>query len=160
MNSMNPEAAKEFLQQAKSLQSDGQYDTAVELYIRSIESMPTAEAHTSLGWAYGLMGKFNEAIEECYKAIELDKSYGNPYNDIGSYLIFLGKYDEAKEWLQRAIDTPTYTLKFYSYYNLGGIYEIKGEWSKALNNYKKALDLNPDFKPAYKSVSVLTRLFN
>ena len=38
-------------------------------------------------------------------AISLDADYGNPYNDIGVYLMQLGRPDEAvgHQWLDRAI---------------------------------------------------------
>ena len=40
------------------------------------------------------MGKLDEAIEECYKAIDRDPDFGNPYNDIGAYLIEKGQLDK------------------------------------------------------------------
>ena len=51
---------------------------------------PTAEAHTFLGWAYSFLGDYESAITECRNAIELDPDFGNPYNDIGAYLIQQG----------------------------------------------------------------------
>src|SRR5256886_13648900 len=66
---------------------EGDYDRAVELYQSSLELHPTAEAHTFLGWTYHFQGRVEEAIAECKRAIELDPEFGNPYNDIGAYLI-------------------------------------------------------------------------
>ena len=62
-------------------------DEAAELYKKSIEAYPTAEAYTFLGWTYSWMGRVDDAIAECLKAIEVDPTFGNPYNDIGSYLM-------------------------------------------------------------------------
>jgi len=61
----------------------GELDPAIELYRRSIEVCPTAEAHTFLGWTYSFQGRLDEARAECLKAIEVDPHFGNPYNDIG-----------------------------------------------------------------------------
>ena len=47
-------------------------------------------------------GRLEEAIEECHKAIAVDPTFGNPYNDIGAYLIEMGRLDEAIPWLERA----------------------------------------------------------
>ena len=92
--------AWELLQEAYQAQMEGDYDRAVELYGNSIESQPTAEAYTYLGWTYHFQGKMDEAIEQCKKAIELDPEFGNPYNDIGAYLIEMRRYDEAISWLK------------------------------------------------------------
>nr|HQU28310.1 tetratricopeptide repeat protein [Nitrospirales bacterium] len=78
-------------EQAYALQMKGKLEEAVDLYKQSIELFPTAEAHTFLGWTYSFMGQLNEAIEECHRAIRQDPDFGNPYNDIGAYLIELNQ---------------------------------------------------------------------
>jgi len=55
----------------------------------------------------------DEAIAECKRAIEVDPEFGNPYNDIGSYLIALGRHDEAIPWLEQAIVAPRYDPRHY-----------------------------------------------
>jgi tetratricopeptide (TPR) repeat protein len=95
--------AQEYFKKAYKLHLEGKIEEAVDYYRMSIDIYPTAEAHTFLGWAYSLQGKFEDAIDECHTAIELDDSYGNPYNDIGAYLIDLGRYDDSVEWFERAI---------------------------------------------------------
>src|ERR1700739_2561883 len=94
--------AWEVLQDAYQAQMEGDYDRAVELYQSSLELFPTAEAHTFLGWTYHFQGKLEEAIAECKRAIEIDPEFGNPYNDIGAYMIELDRYDQAIPWLARA----------------------------------------------------------
>src|SRR5581483_1197121 len=96
------EKAIGYFESTYKLQMAGQLDTAVLLYSKSIDAYPTAEAYTFRGWTYSMMGRLDEAIQECYKAIEVDPSFGNPYNDIGAYLIEKGQHDEAIPWLERA----------------------------------------------------------
>jgi len=79
------DAAWQRLQEAYQAQMEGDYDRAVELYQRSLDLHPTAEAHTFLGWTFHFQGKIEEAIAECKRAIEVDPEFGNPYNDIGAY---------------------------------------------------------------------------
>src|SRR5262245_41149654 len=98
--------ADRFFQEAYRLQIKGELTEAVELYKKSIESFPTAEAHTFLGWTYSMMGLVDEAIAECHRAIETDPEFGNPYNDIGAYLIQKGQLNEAIPWLERALQAP------------------------------------------------------
>src|SRR6202167_551816 len=87
--------AQQRLQEAYQAQMEGDYDRAVELYRGSLVLYPTAEAHTFLGWTFHFQGKIDEAIAECKRAIEVDPDFGNPYNDIGGYLIALRRFDEA-----------------------------------------------------------------
>src|SRR5437868_15070939 len=85
--------AWEVLQDAYQAQMEGAYDRAVELYQSSLELFPTAEAHTFLGWTYHFQGKLDEAIAECRRAIEIEPEFGNPYNDIGAYMIELWRLE-------------------------------------------------------------------
>src|SRR6202021_1995641 len=111
--------AWEVLQDAYQAQMEGDYDRAAELYQSSLELHPTAEAHTFLGWTYHYQGKLMDAIAECKRAIELDPDFGNPYNDIGAYMIELGQLDEAIPGWQQAVKSRRYEPRHFPHYNLG-----------------------------------------
>ncbi|MEK9172666.1 MAG: tetratricopeptide repeat protein, partial [Nitrospirota bacterium] len=87
-NPMGPEddqkAAWDLFRKAYARQMKGEFDEAVKLYTGSIELYPTAEAYTFRGWTYSFMGRLDEAIEDCHRAITVDPDFGNPYNDIGA----------------------------------------------------------------------------
>src|SRR5947199_6024093 len=100
------ELAMRLFKQAYQHQMNKEFDAAVELYKKSIEAYPTAEAYTFLGWTYSWMGRIDDAIAECHKAIDVDPTFGNPYNDIGSYLMMQGKVERAIHWLERALEAP------------------------------------------------------
>src|SRR5262245_39895421 len=102
------ELATRFFEQALEHQKNKELDEAVELYQRSIAAYPTAEAYTFLGWTYSWMGRIDDAIAECHKAIEVDPTFGNPYNDIGSYMMMKGEIEEAIPWLESALRPPWY----------------------------------------------------
>src|SRR5881628_1104671 len=53
-----------------------------------------------LGWTLSFQGRLEEATEECLRAIEIDPEFGNPYNDIGVYLMQRDRLDEAIPWLE------------------------------------------------------------
>src|SRR5512133_2411552 len=78
--------ANQLFHEAYEAQLANDYERAIELYKRSIETYPTAEAHTFLGWVYSFQERYDDAIQECLEAIRVDDTLGNPYNDIGSYL--------------------------------------------------------------------------
>ena len=140
--------ATRHFKEAYQHQMNKELDKAVELYKKSIDLYPTAEAHTFLGWTYSWMGRIDDAIEECHKAIAVDPTFGNPYNDIGSYLIMKGQIDEAIPWLERALEAPRYESYCYPHMNLGRVYELKRDWIHAKEEYRKALAENKEYKPA------------
>src|SRR5947207_3585116 len=100
--------ATELWQEAYRHQLQGDLERAIEFYQRSIGVCPTAEAHTFLGWTLSFQGRLEEATRECLKAIEVDPDFGNPYNDIGCYLMQQDKLEEAIPWLEKAKRAPRY----------------------------------------------------
>lgn len=147
--------AMEYFQKAYELQMSGELEAAVINYKKSLEIWPTAEAYTFLGWTYSFQGKLEEAIAECKKAIATDPDFGNPYNDIGAYLIDLNRLDEAIPWLEKAIHAKRYEARCYPHYNLGRIWQQKGEFGKAIQCYRSSLKENPDYTLAQETLARL-----
>src|SRR5271170_5443408 len=160
MSAENIAQAWELLQQAYRAQMAGELDHAISLYKNSLEKFPTAEAHTFLGWTYHFQGKIEEAIAECKRAIEVDPDFGNPYNDIGAYLIDLKRYDEAIAWLERAIEAPRYEPRHYPYFNLGRVYYSKGMINRAREYFQKALNIEPEYTLARQAIENIRRMVN
>ena len=156
---MDPNAARYF-QQAYRHQMAGELDKAIELYRKSIAIDPTAEAHTFLGWTYSFQGLVEEAIAECKRAIEVDPEFGNPYNDIGAYLIEQGKHDEAIPWLEQAKRAPRYEPRHYPHYNLSRAYAAKGKYFEAIRELDAALELYPGYELARRERARLRAKLN
>jgi len=152
--------AIELFQQAYAHQMRGDLDAAVALYTRSIETYPTAEGYTFRGWTYSFQGRTDDAIAECLKAIEVDPTFGNPYNDIGAYMVEQGRLDEAIPWLERALVAPRYESYCFPHVNLGRVYEMKKLFEKALYHYREALDENPNHLGARQAISRLRGMLN
>ncbi len=132
-------------QEGYELQTQGLWAEAMARYRESIRLYPTAEAHTFLGWVYSLLRLYEEAIAECRRAIEVDPGFGNPYNDIGAYLVELDRPDEAIPWFEAALAVPRYEARCYPCYNLGRIFEKKGDWLRAITLYRAALAENSTY---------------
>ncbi len=152
--------AERVFQEAYQKQMEGRLEDAIQLYLKSLELFPTAEAHTFLGWAFSFKGRYDDAISECRKAIDIDPEFGNPYNDIGAYLIEKGKYDEAIPWLERATAAKRYDSYCFPHYNLGRVWERKGDWMRALESYNRALSSNPGYTLAKSAVMRLQSMMN
>lgn len=141
-------AARRAFHVAYILQSAGDLERAADAYERSLQLVPTGEAYTFLGWTFSFMGRYDEAIAACRRAIDADPDFGNPYNDIGAYLIELGRLDEAIPWLEKAVASSRYCCYFYAHTNLARVYLHKRMPEKARKALHAALRVNPDYAPA------------
>lgn len=154
------EEAEVYFRKGYEAQMQGNLDEAVTHYQRSIELCPTAEAHTFLGWAYSYQGKHEDAIRECQIAIQIDPDFGNPYNDIGAYLIELGRLQEAIPWLKRAMAAKRYEPRHYPHMNLGRLYAKQGKLSEAVAELRRALEIEPEYLAARRELHRILGMLN
>ncbi len=133
----------------------GRYQEAIRLFEKSLEIQPTAEAYTYMGWTHSHMGDYKRAIEEAEKAIRIDPDFGNPYNDIGVYLIELGREDDAIPYLEKAMRAKRYCCYQFPHFNMGRILLKKKMYEKAREQFKKALDIDPTYAPAIEALELL-----
>lgn len=147
-NDLAKQQALILIDRAYRHQLKGEIADAVRLYQKSLAVWPTAEAFTYLGWTYSMTQRYEKAIECCHKAIEVDPSFGNPYNDIGAYLIELDQWEEAIPWLHKAIAAQRYDYPQFPHMNLGRVHEHRGRFGTALTFYDRALEIDPFYQDA------------
>ena len=152
--------AVELLRQAYQHQMSGELEAAIALYEQSIGLHPTAEAHTFLGWTYSFQGRLDEAIAECKQAIAVDPDFGNPYNDIGAYLIELGREDEAIDWLERAKTARRYEPRHFPYFNLARVYIKRHKIHEAIRELQGAVSIEPGYTAARRELHRLLGQLN
>jgi Tfp pilus assembly protein PilF len=104
--------------------------------------------------------RYEEAIEECKSAIAIDPDFGNPYNDIGSYLMKLGKLEDALPWLEQATTAKRYEARHYPHMNLGRLYLAKGDQLAAMREFSKAVQIEPRYLPARFALAALASQLN
>lgn len=141
-----------FFNEAYEAQMARDFESAIKLYKESIRAFPTAEAYTFLGWTYSFKGEYDLAIAECVAAISVDADFGNPYNDIGSYLIAKGNYFDCVRWFKLAIKAPRYEARAFPHFNLATVYEKRGKLLEAAKHYTLALKEQPNYKQAYEAL--------
>ncbi len=154
------ERALDLWREGTSRLLEGELEEAIALFTRSLEARPTAEAYTFRGWAYSFAGRLNDAIEECRKAIATDPHFGNPYNDIGCYLMELGQWDEAIPWFERAKKAARYEPRHFPYLNLGRLRAARGEVAEALAEFQGALEHSPGDPIALRFLELLRHKIN
>lgn len=153
-------AAVEVFEQAYEAQMAGNYDEAIRLYKESVEIFPTAEAYTFLGWTYSFTGDYDLAIAECLAAISVDATFGNPYNDIGSYLIAKGNFYDCERWFKLAMKAPRYEARAFPHFNLATVYERRGKLLEAAKHYGLAIEEQPNYAQAYNALRKLQEKLN
>ena len=96
------------------------------------------------------LGKFEDAIQNYDKAIELDSNVNSVYYyNRGNAYFSLGKFEEAIQDYNKAIDlNPNDDL---SYSNRGNAYFSLGKFEDAIQDYNKAIDLNPNDDLSYNN---------
>ncbi|HEX4336614.1 MAG TPA: tetratricopeptide repeat protein [Polyangiaceae bacterium] len=145
-------------EQGQGFQTRRELPEAIRLYRESLATFPTAEAHTFLGWALSWQGDVDGAIRECKQAIEVDPDFGNPYNDIGVYLIEKGELEAAIPWLEQAQRAKRYEPRHFPHLNLGRIYASTGKVSRAIGEFERALELHPGDQMALQALARLRTL--
>lgn len=146
--------------EALAAQESADYETAIRLYKESIEIFPTAEAFTFLGWTYSFQGEYDLAIAECLAAIAVDADFGNPYNDIGSYLIAKGNFYDCVRWFKLAIKAVRYEARAFPHFNLAFVYEKRGKLLEAAKHYGLAIKEQPNYAQAYQALRRLQGKLN
>ena len=152
------ETPDEFFAAAYRKHMAGDMNEAIALYRKSIARKPTAPGHTFLGWAYAHQGRVDEAIAECEMAIAIDPEYGNPWNDIGSYLISKGELNRAVPFLKRATQAKRYCCPHFPHLNLGRLYAGQRKYQDAKREFERVLELVPGYPPAIISLKILDAL--
>jgi Tfp pilus assembly protein PilF len=152
--------AQRYFEAAYAAQMKGDLESAIAGYRKSIECLPTAEAHTFLGWTYSFQGDLEAAIRECCTAIRIDPEFGNPYNDIGSYLIKLGRHQDAIPWLKKAMAASRYEPRHYPHVNLARVYAKQGKVHEAIAELRQALAIEPEHRPARAELHRLVGMLN
>ena len=111
---------------------------------RAIELNPNyATAHHWYGFnPLSTLGRFDEAIAESKRAVELDPLSPVINSDLGSNLMVARRYDEAIAQLRKTLEIdPTFSLAHGA---LGEALQFKGDLPGAIAEYTKAQELGAD----------------
>jgi tetratricopeptide (TPR) repeat protein len=146
------EMAKEQFEMALKLD---QFYRRAEAALKIIEDVSShkvkskAAIHLFKGEALRKEKKWDEAIAEYNKAIQLNSGYAEAYMRRGNAHSDKGEYDQAISDYTKAIDIDRDFAAAYC--NRAYTYEKKGQYDQVISDYTKAIEINPRYAIAYNN---------
>jgi Tfp pilus assembly protein PilF len=109
--------------------------------------------HFNSGVLFFNRREFSKAIQAYQKAIELDPTYVEAYNNLGITYQMIGESDKAFEVYERATKiNPKYEK---GYNNLGTLLLLKDRYEEALDAFQKALGINSNNIESHVNLGIL-----
>ncbi|HEY1384480.1 MAG TPA: adenylate/guanylate cyclase domain-containing protein [Dongiaceae bacterium] len=102
-------------------------------------------AHFCMGFAYGLGGRFDEAVAKCSRAIELNPNFSTGYSELGRCLAALGRAKEAIDACRTALRlNPRDPSNWERHSTLAIAYFTAGEFEASLQEASMAVHVRPE----------------
>jgi adenylate cyclase len=129
------------------LRPDDSFPRAKEYATKSIETDPRlAEPHATLADVFNSCeGRWAESEAEYRRALELNPSYATAHMWYGLLLLFLTRFDEARDHIKMAIELDPLTR--VGALNLGGVSLYEGRAREAVEQIEDAVAADPEFTP-------------
>jgi len=124
--------------------NQGRYDLAMNKLKKAIEQNPdNAVAQHYIAELNRRLGQLDEAETHFQKALELTPENSSLLNNYGVFLCDAKKYQQAYTYFDKVLKDPLYPAKGSVYENVGLCAQAQGDISKAEENLKFALRLDP-----------------
>ncbi|MCH8157378.1 MAG: tetratricopeptide repeat protein [Nitrospinae bacterium] len=142
-----------------SLQNQkGNYDLAIEHFLRSIESMRRvtgqdeyALARLNLGEVYGKTQRYREAIAELTQAVQADPSMTAAHFNLGTAYMFTGALDAAEHSFKTCLKlNGSYEPALF---NLARVYQNKNQWEASTLMFQRFLEVKGPAPAVYSAMA-------
>ncbi len=127
----------------------------VALAYDALDRKNRAGTYDNRGVVLNMLGRTEEARADFNKAIELDPNLGDAYVNLGAMLIKQGRHEEALGQINKGIDLGM-AFVHIGYYNRAVAEQILGRYKEAYYDYKKVLEIEPNFKLASERLKDFT----
>lgn len=107
-----------------------------------------AEAHASLGLVRVYYDHdWTAAESEFKKCLELNPDFVPAHQRYGSYLAFIGRFEQSLKHYRHALELDPFSLQINM--NIATDYYLMGENDTAIRHLEKTLELEPDYMPTH-----------
>lgn len=107
-----------------------------------------AEAHSSLALVSVYYDhNWSQAETEFRRALELNPDLLSAHQRYGSYLTFMGRFEEALRHYEAALDLDPFSLQ--TNMNVATTFYLRGEYERAVNHLMKTSELDPNYMPTH-----------
>jgi serine/threonine protein kinase/Tfp pilus assembly protein PilF len=113
-------------------------------------------AHHRLAGIHRAGGRLYQAIEEYNRVLALDPEYGWAMNELGYMHTDIGDYERAAEYFERYASVSPGDANPVD--SMGELCFRMGRLDEAIDRYKDALNLKPDFYYAYWEIAYVSAL--
>ncbi|MEG5066020.1 tetratricopeptide repeat protein [Microcoleus sp. B3-A4] len=117
----------------------------------TIVNSVSAETYIKKAEAYYAQGKFEEAIGECKRAIEIKPDAAFAYKIAGNATQAMGKAEAARYWYVQALEIDPDFAEIHA--NLGSLYAQQKHWEKSIACYQQAIKIKPNLASAYRNLA-------
>jgi tetratricopeptide (TPR) repeat protein len=134
----------------------GQLDRAIADYNRALDINPLlAKAYNNRANYYAACGNLLAALADYDRALDLNPSYVRALLNRGITLRDLGRYEAAIESFDIALLLGQ--LEGHIYAERGRTYHLWGDWNCCVSDYRRALDLLPQYSSANTDPAIRLR---
>jgi len=129
------------------------------LWLATAKTSPSSsQNHNNLGDLYFRQGKYEKAVEEFEKAIDLKPNYGDAFHNMANTYHQMGDDNLALENYQKALSfNPNL---WQSHQNLAAIHFNQKNYQLAKEELEKAIKINPENAELHTNLGILLHLLS
>jgi tetratricopeptide (TPR) repeat protein len=132
----------------------GQNEKAIAHYSAALRLNPQlVQAHNNLGIALMQEGEFAEAINHFRKALQIQPDFELAESNLKKALAIQRELEAEISGLQELLQDSPDNVELH--FQLGNLYFRKGDRHQAIQQYKKALQLNKKYVPAINNLALV-----
>jgi len=135
--------ANELFKKAYDQYLENHFDEAIANLQRILfltnDDVMKADVYNNIGYYNIRLRNYEQSVSYFKSSINILPDYGYANDNLGYALIQLGKLEEGKEFLEKALKTENNDIA-YTYRNYALYYQAEGELNKAEDYFKKSFD--------------------
>ena len=89
------------------------------------------------------------------KCLDIYPGFSDAYVTLGRALCECGRFEESRYNLEKAVELSFNAAGGWGWLNLGNTYYKQLKHLEAIESYRKAIDVKPDFAEAYLNLGIV-----